>query len=409
MTEQSQSTANEAWRDAILRHIIGLQQFTAGLQRRATQTLDQTEGTLKRLIHETLGVLADERGTVTLRPRVVRQLRRLEREVAVLRGDAIQQAFAEVREELLTLLVQEPQAIDAALRTVVPVILDTTLPAATTLRALLTTAPVHGHLWSRWTKHVAQRDQERIITQLTIGIVQGEGIPQLAQRVVGTARIRGVDGATELTRREATTIVRTAVNHYSNRARDLYFEANQELFTEEAYVATLDARTTPICRSLDGKRFPVGKGPKPPLHLNCRSIRVAVISQELLGERPAKPVTERQLLREFTAQHRLAAVTTRAQLPRTRRAAYARFAQQRTRALIGRVPASTTYTEWLRTQSAAFQTDILGVTKAKLFRAGNLHLDRFVAPTGREYTLRELAQRERAAFIAAGLSPERWL
>jgi len=35
------------------------------------------------------------------------------------------------------------------------------------------------------------------------------------------------------------------------------------------YLATLDSRTSAICRSLDGKEFKYGDGPLPPVHFNC--------------------------------------------------------------------------------------------------------------------------------------------
>jgi hypothetical protein len=73
------------------------------------------------------------------------------------------------------------------------------------------------------------------------------------------------------------------------------------------------------------------------------------------------------------------------------------------------VPAKTTYQQWLRTQPVAFQNEVLGVKKARLYRQGGLTLDKFVTPQGREYTLTELARRERDAFTAAGLDPEDFL
>jgi hypothetical protein len=57
--------------------------------------------------------------------------------------------------------------------------------------------------------------------------------------------------------------------------------------------------------------------------------------------------------------------------------------------VVGRVPAKTTYDEWLRLQPATFQDDVLGPERAKLFRDG-MTLDRFVDFNGRRFTLDEL-------------------
>jgi hypothetical protein len=69
------------------------------------------------------------------------------------------------------------------------------------------------------------------------------------------------------------------------------------------------------------------------------------------------------------------------------------------------VPAATSYQEWLKRQSKEFQEDVLGKTKARLFRDGKLPLDKFVNRLGDELTLAELAGMHSAAFKAAGLDP----
>jgi len=61
--------------------------------------------------------------------------------------------------------------------------------------------------------------------------------------------------------------------------------------------------------------------------------------------------------------------------------------------LDGFVPKDTTYDAWLRRQPRDFQEEVLGITKAKLFRGG-LSIDKFVNDTGREYTIDELRRRE---------------
>lgn len=72
---------------------------------------------------------------------------------------------------------------------------------------------------------------------------------------------------------------------------------------------------------------------------------------------------------------------------------------------IGRVPAATTYQEFLARQPAAFQDAVLGKTRAALFRKGGLKLDQFVDRTGTELSLAQLADYNPAAFIKAGFDP----
>lgn len=74
--------------------------------------------------------------------------------------------------------------------------------------------------------------------------------------------------------------------------------------------------------------------------------------------------------------------------------------------VVGRVPADQTYGQWLRTQPAAFQDDVLGKTKGALFRRGGLQVEQFVDKAGNELTLKQLAQTNPTAFIRANLDPE---
>jgi SPP1 gp7 family putative phage head morphogenesis protein len=235
--------------------------------------------------------------------------------------------------------------------------------------------------------------------QIKIGLVQGEDSVRLARRIVGTVSLKGSDGVFELTRRNAEAITRTAVNYYSNAVRETWLADNSDLFTEELFVATLDSRTTPQCRSLDGKTFPIGKGPIPPLHFSCRSLRVASINGEAIGNRPAKPFTEKMFAKEFSNGE----FSSRDALPRGMKDAYDSYARKRIREMTEIIPAKVTYQQWLGRQSVAFQDDVLGPTRGKLFRGGKVKLDKFVDRTGKTIPLAKLAKTDAAAFRAAGL------
>ena len=68
---------------------------------------------------------------------------------------------------------------------------------------------------------------------------------------------------------------------------------------------------------------------------------------------------------------------------------------------VGRVPASTTYQDFLSRQSKEFQDDVLGKTKGELFRKGGLTVDQFVDRNGTELTLSQLAKTHPEAFQRA--------
>jgi hypothetical protein len=67
------------------------------------------------------------------------------------------------------------------------------------------------------------------------------------------------------------------------------------------------------------------------------------------------------------------------------------------------VPATTTYEQWLKRQPASFQDTVLGPSRGKLFRNGDLSIGRFVDSQGRTLTLDELRRLEPQAFEDAGI------
>jgi SPP1 gp7 family putative phage head morphogenesis protein len=239
-----------------------------------------------------------------------------------------------------------------------------------------------------------------------MGMIAGDDNTKITNRVIGTNAMQGKDGVTQSTRNQVHTITRTAVMDIAGNARKMFFDANSDVINEELFVATLDSRTTPICRSLDGHTFPLKKGPVPPLHFCCRSCRVAVIDNALAGQRPANPTTQKQLLREWSTKQNFGTpILNRDGLPKGSKGAFDKWATGRKRELIGPVPAKTNYQSWLSRQSNHFQEEVMGVTKAKLFRDGGLTLDRFVDANGNELTLSQLARADAEAFRKAGLDP----
>ena len=95
----------------------------------------------------------------------------------------------------------------------------------------------------------------------------------------------------------ASRLIRTEVNHFSNQG---FLEGYKAAgITRYRFMATLDLRTSAVCRQLDGKTFLVeeAKAGKnlPPMHPFCRSITVPVVSDRP-GTRWARdPVTGRSM------------------------------------------------------------------------------------------------------------------
>lgn len=394
-------TANEELLDALVRHQTYLLRYSGYVRNRITSILNASEEELAEKIRDRLRTYTGLRTPVEWQ-----RLERLQKQLSVIRMGAWDKASEVLREEMIQLAYKEPQFLSAAVQASLPVVIETTMPSSRMLRSIALSRPFEGRVLKDWAASMAAEDIRRIHSAIQLGMVAGETNDTIARRVVGTRALRGSDGMTEATRRQVQAITRTAVMHVANNARSEFLNENADIITGEQYVATLDARTTPICKSLDGKIFKPGKGPIPPLHYNCRSLRIAAINGALLGDRPAKPYTEKQLLREYSERNGLEGIASRDDLPYGTKGAFDKWRRNRVRELVGPIPAATNYQQWLKGQSVEFQNDTLGITKGKLFREGGLTLDKFVNRNGDELNLSQLAQREASAFRAAGLDPD---
>lgn len=396
-------TANEEMLDALMRHQIYILRYSGHVRNQIISILNASEEELARRIRDKLRTMQG-----LTKPVEWQRLETLQATLKAIRMESWDEATKFLQNEMVQLSYREPIQLDGILKTVLPVTVDTVMPSANMLKAIALSRPFEGRILKEWADTMAADDIRRIHGAIQAGMVAGEDMATIARRVVGTGPLKGADGVTEITRRQVQAITRTAVQHVANDARDAYFAENADIIAAEQFVATLDSRTTPICRSMDGKVFPLGKGPRPPLHFNCRSLRIAAIDGTLAGDRPAKPATQKMLVREYAEKNGLGSIRSRDQLPRGTKGDFDKWSRGRIRELVGPIPASTNYQEWLKGQTKAFQDEVLGVTKAKLFRDGGLTLDKFVHRSGDELTLRELAQKHADAFRAAGLDPSKY-
>ncbi len=85
---------------------------------------------------------------------------------------------------------------------------------------------------------------------------------------------------------KAIRLVRTETNYMHNAATAAFSEAIG--IEKYQFLATLDIRTSKICRSLDGQIFEYKDKQTgvnyPPMHPYCRSTKVDVIDEEWLKE-----------------------------------------------------------------------------------------------------------------------------
>jgi SPP1 gp7 family putative phage head morphogenesis protein len=239
----------------------------------------------------------------------------------------------------------------------------------------------NGQVVEKAFRGIAETQAERFSQVVRNGLLTGETTPSIAKRLIGSLersderlrfgqaperisrplkRIIAAGGElTAATDNQIMSLVRTSINQVANSASMAVYEANQDISKKYRYIATLDSRTSGICRALDNREFEYGKGPTPPQHFGCRSGIVAVIDPDIL---PPSTIAKRA-------------------------------------SADGPVPINTSYGQWLKDQPLKTQQDVLGASKVPYF---NRLVDKYgakdamaklVRDDGSELTLDQLRKR----------------
>lgn len=265
------------------------------------------------------------------------------RELSVVESKFSIELMGQVVRPVVQLNTPSPQMIKAA---------ALSEPMKLEARANVQKISISGALDQFGTKKAAE-----IIGEIQIGAALGETTPQISRRL---------SGLHQLQRDQAIALVRTVTNHVAATARMETLKANDDILEGKKRIATLDGRTSPVCRALDGTVVPLS-APSPPFHWSCRTSEIPWLKAEYRREIPGS-----------------------------------------TRPSVGPdgakpVRSNTTYQEWLARQPASFQREVLGPSRYALFTKGKLTLDRFVGDNGKTLTLDQLRERQPAAFKLAGL------
>ncbi|MCH9837790.1 phage head morphogenesis protein, partial [bacterium] len=133
------------------------------------------------------------------------------------------------------------------------------------------------------TGETTQSLTKRLIGKLRFGDYGPLSVGQIRAAGISAKQMLAAGGElTAVANNQVMALVRTSINQVANSASMAVYEANQDISKKYRYTATLDSRTSPICRALDGREFEYGKGPTPPQHFGCRSAIVAVIDPDIL-------------------------------------------------------------------------------------------------------------------------------
>lgn len=276
--------------------------------------------------------------------------------------------------------------------------------------SLLNYGSIDGKLVSTYFEELKYGDVERIIQNVRNGMVQQKAPYQIVNEIIGSKNIQYKNGVTNITRNNAKSIVRTVTSGIVNNARTEFSKANSDIVKKERYTAVLDGRTTTICLSLDGELFNIGEGEQPPIHRQCRSVRIPIVDGiALVGERPTITDTRTRRVREIDfrkeAKLKAGAKDWKALSVKDRNSLITKQRRAWSKNNVGNTPVKTTGSQWLKSQNSSFQNEVLGKKQAELFRSGELTLDKFVDVSGKKLSVAELYGQYKNEFIKAGITP----
>lgn len=242
--------------------------------------------------------------------------------------------------------------------------------------------------------------------------VNGESVSQ------GIKRLR--EATQGLLRREYETLVRTGLQHYAINAREAMAQDNLDILEKRYYNTVFDNRRSLLCAGRSGRTWLLTDDsyPRLPAHFNCRSSWIFLLKGQDApsgtmaavggkdGEEARKAYERRNQRLNDLREERQEMRDENGKVIET--PSQVRYRGKKDTNIFdpGQISAKTGVDSWLRDQPEWYVRDTLGETRAKLFLDGKLPINSFTDATGRTLTLKELAERDAAAFARAGIAPK---
>ncbi|PKE30968.1 hypothetical protein CWS43_09815 [Rahnella sp. AA] len=367
-------TVNDRLRDEAISHALFVSRYSTGVSKRMVKILNQSDAELSIRLQVALDDLSPNSFTV-------RRLEGLLGSVRQINQTAIQAAFTNLGEELQTFADHEAGYHLSLFESLIPAPVTHSFPLAAItpdqVYAAAMTQPFQGRLLSEWASNLESDRLARITNAVRTGYLTGQSTDKIARNIRGTATNNYQDGAIQISRANATSITKTAINHIAATARTQFAEHNSDIVDCKQWLSTLDNKTTPTCIIRDrlkyslenkpiGHKVPYLQGPGR-IHFCCRSTETLVTKS----------------WREMGIDADEMDAGTRASMD-------------------GQVPANTTYSEWLSQQSLYRQVQVLGDTRARLLRSGGMKVPDFFTDKGEWITLDKLKEIDADAFEKAG-------
>ena len=347
-------------------HDIALNQFATKLSRQTIPFLEEAAKYVRNRLNNEWETVSSER-----------RLRSLQRDI----DNQLSEIYGRMDDLLLSefqpLSVQEGQfTVDSVNQVLnddfimLPVD-DQKLWSAVTNAPLLLD-PKSGPIdFTKFIEGVGKASVAKINNFMGFGYAQGLTLQEMVSGIIGTRKNNYKDGLIDQDRIAAERMVRTSVNHIATQTRLKVYNSNKRIVEGYRIIATLDSRTSTICKGYDqtvvmnDDEFK----PYPPFHPNCRTTVIPEIKDKALEDSKG-----------------------------TRAANFKKQGDAKA-GKVGQVPATTQYYDLLKQQSAAQQDLALGPARGKIFRNAGLTIPEFrkamVDQMNQPITLSEMAAKNK--------------
>tara|TARA_R110000772_G_scaffold237160_1_gene349077 strand:+ start:36 stop:1106 length:1071 start_codon:yes stop_codon:yes gene_type:complete len=349
---------NEKILDKITGYAVDIQRYEATVQRKIVRQLKALETQLINELKDAKVITAVAQQTKQKR---LKSLLKKTRE-------AISVAYKDISADQLVILkevveLSELQTVSAINTSIKADIVSPSL-STTSINRIASDTLIEGAPTKQWWSRRSSQFQSKFEDTVRMGMLQGLTTDQVISSLVGTKVNRFKDGALFSQYRGADALVRSSIQTVANTSRLDTYQNNADIIKGIEWSSTFDNRTSEICMALDGLQWdmnyqPIGHNKAfvgSTAHWNCRSTQVPITkSWEELGSKVKVEVP----------------VSTRASMD-------------------GQVSGGKNYEQWLKGKSKAFQVEVLGVEKQKLWKAGKIGFSDLVNQRSNPLTLQEI-------------------
>ncbi len=377
---------SDKFSDKYINHAVNLERFTEDVRQK-------TLGYLEQLERELVDILRESDPT---QPSLSRfRKRRLEKLLETAR-DTINTAYSNMSrvssKEIKQIIQVEGDFAAKTINSLMSIDIATVKWTPEMINAIMSDTLIEGAPSATWWKRQDDNLRKAFEDQMRQGVLQGEPLSTLVQRVRGKATgkrniywigdplkrkvfVEFSGGIMDTGTRQAEALVRTSVQAISNQARFDSFAQNDDIIQGVQALVTLDSRTSTICMSRSGAVWDLKTGEpiqgttenfpgNPPWHWNCRTTLIPYmysweqLSKRDLGTRKNKKIDD---------------------IPKSTQSS-----------MDGQVAEDLTYEQWLKTKPKSFQIEKLGPTKYELWKKDKITFTDLISQTGRPLTIDEL-------------------